>query len=79
MGQSYNWDGVLWTPGTCGPNAVSCLGRACGTPKGQYIARMCANRRTSDAGPFCMYDSMKTCVDVPFEYPATGVVEGVLR
>ncbi len=79
MGESYSWDGFLWTTGTCGPNGYACVSRSCSTPPGKYIARMCANRRTSDAGTFCMYDPVQTCVDVPFDYPATGVVEGTLR
>jgi hypothetical protein len=79
MGLTFNWSGVLWTPGQCGPNNYACVNRTCGTPAGKYIARMCANRRTSDAGPFCNYDPVQTCVDVPFEYPTTTVVEGVLR
>jgi len=40
---------------------------------------MCANRKTSDGGTFCTYDPTSTCVDVPFDYPPTGVVEGTLR
>jgi len=77
-GETYTWSGVLWEPSKCGAFGYSCLNQVCGTPPGKYVARMCANRRTSDAG-FCTYDPTPTCVDVPFDYPAAGVVEGTLR
>jgi hypothetical protein len=48
-------------------------------PPGKYIARMCANRATGDGGNFCMSDPMATCVDVPFDYPASATVVGVLH
>jgi hypothetical protein len=57
----------------------SCVNQVCSVPHGKYIARMCANRATNDGGTFCMSELMQTCVDVPFDYPATGVVTGVLR
>ncbi len=78
-GETYTWDGTLWEQGHCGPQMIACISQSCGTPKGKYIARMCAYKSTSDAGPFCMSASTQTCVDVPFDYPTAAIVEGVLK
>jgi hypothetical protein len=80
QGESYKWDGTLWEQGKCGAQQnIACVNQVCSTPPGKYIARMCANRATSDAGSFCMSDPTPTCVDVPFDYPAPGPVTGVLK
>jgi len=48
---------------------ISCNDHRCTTPRGKYIARMCALRRGS---------TMPTCVDLPFEYPTSATIEGVI-
>jgi hypothetical protein len=78
-GETFTWDGTLWEPGKCGAQNASCVNQLCATPHGKYIARMCASRSTSDAGGFCMSVPEVTCVDVPFDYPTTSIVEGVLK
>ena len=78
-GETYTWDGTLWEQSKCGPQMYSCVNQVCSVPPGKYIARMCANRATGDAGSFCMSVPMPTCADVPFDYPATATVMGVLH
>ncbi len=82
-GETYTWSGALWASGQCGAAGYSCVSLVCGTPPGKYVARMCASRGSlegPDSGPkHCSPEPTLTCVDVPFDYPATGVVEGVLR
>ena len=80
-GENYVWDGTLWESSHCGTQMLSCVNQVCSVPPGKYIARMCANRATNDAGAgnFCMSDPTPTCVDVPFDYPTMMTVVGILR
>jgi hypothetical protein len=77
-GQTLTWDGTYQVQSTCGAG-LTCQNKQCAAP-GKYIATMCANRSTSDAGinGFCMADQTPTCVEVPFEYPSATTVEGVV-
>lgn len=77
-GQSITWDGTYYEPSTCGAG-LSCQDKQC-APPGRYIATMCANRSTSDAGMagFCQAAPTPTCVDVEFDYPTAATVEGVV-
>jgi len=77
-GETLTWDGTAWQSSKCGPQNLTCTSPTCGTPPGRYIARMCAYKAASDAGPYCMAVSAITCVDVPFEYPTSSAVEGTL-
>jgi hypothetical protein len=76
-GETLEWDGTTWDPGTCGAPAMMCRTHQCVAP-GHYIAKMCASRATPDAGALgqCSPNPTLTCVDVPFDYPTTNVVEG---
>ena len=78
-GQSRTWDGTYFEPSKCGAG-LSCQEKQC-APPGHYIATMCANKSTSDAGVagFCAgVDFTPTCVDVEFDYPSMKPVEGVV-
>jgi hypothetical protein len=76
QGETTTWNGTYWQEATCGAN-TSCRGTQCAAP-GHYVAKMCASRSVPDGGPFgtCNPSAMQTCVDVPFDYPASGVVAG---
>jgi hypothetical protein len=78
-GQTLTWDGTYFVASKCGMD-FTCEYKQC-APPGQYVARMCANKSTSDAGVnnFCMADPTPTCVDVTFDYPSPTPVVGVLR
>jgi hypothetical protein len=78
-GESTEWDGTVWQPGTCGAQ-MSCLGPKCAAP-GRYVAKMCASHSVPDGGPLmqCSPTPVLTCVDVPFDYPTTAVVEGKIN
>jgi hypothetical protein len=82
-GLDATWSGEDWSSGgTCGEARNTCLSRACAKP-GRYVAHMCAYMidGADDAGALdCHRDASKvpTCVDVPFDYPASGVVTGAL-
>jgi hypothetical protein len=76
-GENFTWRGTLWETSTCG-SGVSCKAPRCAAP-GKYVARMCAYRSTSDAGPTCVpASSIPDCVDVDFDFPNRGVVGGFL-
>jgi hypothetical protein len=77
QGESYEWDGTVWEVNRCGPQNYSCVNQLC-LPPGHYVARMCASKATSDAGSYCMGASTPTCVEVPFDFPTSQVIEGVL-
>jgi hypothetical protein len=76
QGETTTWSGTYWKDGTCGAS-MSCKGTTCAVP-GRYIAKMCASRSVPDGGTFgqCNPSAMQTCVDVPFDYPTSSVVEG---
>src|SRR5262249_5856815 len=66
-GQTLTWDGTYYELSKCGAG-VSCQEKQC-APPGHYVATMCANKNTSDAGVagFCGgIDFTPTCVDVEF-------------
>jgi hypothetical protein len=76
-GERLTWDGGFWQESSCGAGSA-CFQKACAAP-GRYKAHMCAARRTSDAGPFCMPSVTPTCVDLDFDYPSATTVEGMLN
>ena len=61
---------------------MACYAAHC-APPGHYVARMCAYALPPDSdGGYQVCElhaaSTPTCVDVPFDLPATGQVIGVL-
>jgi hypothetical protein len=80
---SYFWDGMDTEPSACGggggetgidTGAIACTRSYC-APPGEYVAHMCAYTdctRTSGSMPY-------RCVDVPFVFPPTAPVVGVLQ
>jgi hypothetical protein len=76
-GESLTWDGTYWQASTCGAN-VACRQKTCAAP-GRYRVKMCAARRSSDAGPFCMPSATPTCTELEFDYPSSAIVEGTLN
>jgi hypothetical protein len=83
QGLDLSWSGESWLEGTCGTAASSCHSRSC-PPAGRYTARMCAHALPAGetAGPEGCGDraaAEATCVEVPFDYPATEPVVGVLK
>ena len=88
-GLGVTWPGTRWLPGTCGEN-VACFSPSC-AEHGSYGARMCGYAMTGTGGvggaaalpvPVSPCEQLAsktpTCVDVPFQYPPSGVVSGVL-
>ena len=75
-GEQTTWDGTYWPKKTCGAG-ISCADQACATP-GKYVATMCATSNAIQTGGFCNGGGMSTCVDVPFVYPTSAIVEGTL-
>ncbi len=75
-GESLTWDGTFWQASTCGAG-TSCREKACAAP-GRYKVTMCAARRISHAGTFCMPSAAPTCIDLDFDYPSATTVEGTL-
>jgi len=78
-GYEEDWSGAAWQSNVrCGPEACGAL--ACGAP-GTYIARFCGFPDAFITGPGVCDGQFNAaiCVDVPFEWPSTGVVEGVLN
>jgi hypothetical protein len=69
---TVTWKGTLFPRGTCGANAKACVMDEVCAPPGQYTAHMCAGQY-DDVG-----QQHITCVDVPFELPASGIVIGTL-
>jgi hypothetical protein len=75
---SYFWDGVAKAPGGCGggggdTGAIYCTKSYC-VPPGEYTAHMCAFDSCTPASP----SVPDRCVDVPFVFPPTAPVVGVL-
>jgi hypothetical protein len=79
QGESFEWDGTDWQPGMCGAN-MSCRSHECAAP-GRYVAKMCASRSVPDGGSLmqCSPTPVLKCVEVPFDYPGTPVVEGMIN
>jgi hypothetical protein len=77
-GETLRWDGSYWKDGTCGAS-LNCKSHECVTP-GHYIAKMCASHSLPesevDFPNYCPPTPALTCVEVPFDFPPTGVVEG---
>ena len=63
------WNGLGYVAGACGSFGAACITPLC-MPPGPYIAKMCATDEGADAG--------LQCVEVPFEYPTTQTVTGML-
>jgi hypothetical protein len=66
---TLTWDGTMFPHGHCGADAKACLMEDTCAPPGHYDARMCASRN---------FNEPATCVDVPFDLPASGPVVGTL-
>jgi hypothetical protein len=79
QGETATWDGTDWQDGKCGAN-MACKSKQCAAP-GHYIAKMCASRSVPDGGMFgqCNTNATQTCVDVPFDYPTSSVVAGMIN
>jgi hypothetical protein len=81
-GEDITWNGTLWPQSTCsGANGTSlaCVNQLCVSPGTSLIATMCAYPSTNpDSGSFCTGGPTATCVNVPFTYPTTSIVTGVL-
>lgn len=83
-GEDLTWDGTVWLGGgECNGLATgACFSRRC-APPGHYVARLCAFplAPNSDGGLLeCERHASPTptCIDVPFDYPATTTVTGTL-
>ncbi len=79
------WDGLQWVAGTCG-TSVECKSPIC-APAGDYVARFCGYALDAQGGAggatnefdVCMDATLEpTCVDVPFTYPSSDPIVGVL-
>jgi hypothetical protein len=82
-GIDLSWSGESWLEGTCGAAASSCHSRSC-PPAGRYAAKMCGHALPvgEAVGPEGCGDraaAEPTCVEVPFDYPTTEPVVGVLK
>ncbi len=78
-GETTTWDGTYFQASKCNAT-TTCSQMQCAAP-GQYIATMCAALSPPDSGlaGFCgITGQQPTCVAVPFDYPSTTVVEGVI-
>jgi hypothetical protein len=68
-GVTGTWNGFAYVAGACGSSGTACLTPLC-MPRGPYLAKMCATHEAAAAAP--------ACVDVPFEYPTTQTITGML-
>lgn len=79
-GEQRIWDGQLFAMSTCGMN-TGCY-QARHAPAGRYLAVMCATpgRLTGgDGGPAsCQATGVRTCIEVPFDFPSAAPVIGHL-
>ena len=76
-----SWNGMQNIPGTCG-SGKACYNRAICAPSGHYTAHLCGYVLPSAGSaplPCNGAAATPTCVDVPFDYPTSQVVIGVLR
>ncbi len=84
-GMSTTWAGIQWVDGGACGDGVACRAPVC-APAGDYVARFCGHALESGAGgapsnpDYCENNAAPepTCVDVPFSYPSTDTVTGVL-
>jgi hypothetical protein len=78
-GEQLVWSGVYYDSSTCGAGA-GCFIQRFATP-GRYRAVMCATPGTlsaPDGGqPVCAKEGPR-CVELPFDFPSSTVVEGTL-
>jgi hypothetical protein len=80
-GERLTWDGTFWEDRTCGSSQLACRAKTCALP-GRYVAEMCAAPARPMQGPagFCNAAlDAERCVQVPFDFPGTPVVEGILQ
>jgi hypothetical protein len=80
-GEDISWNGTLWEQSTCagGSGNLACVSQVCVPPGTPLIATMCGfPNMTPDGGSFCAGGPTPKCVDVPFTYPTTNIVTGVL-
>jgi hypothetical protein len=85
-GETTTWDGSYFVMNHCtagqgggGINGTPCNDNLC-APPGKYIATMCATLDEPDAGGAAcsLTQQQQVCVDVPFDYPSSTVVDGVI-
>jgi hypothetical protein len=75
------WSGIRPAAGTCG-GGKACSDRFACAPRGHYIAHVCGYvLPPGDASlqPCSAASPTPTCVDLPFDYPTSKVITGVLR
>jgi hypothetical protein len=81
-GAELKWDGRSYPTSTCGAG-VACY-QPTFVPAGQYIARMCAtpgvltSLNPEASSVVCNATGPQECVEVVFNLPSNGVVEGAL-
>jgi hypothetical protein len=80
-GATWSWDGVFYPLSTCTPagsSSESCYQTLCAVP-GHYVATMCATAAL-DGGecPETGDPTVRTCVDVSFDYPTSEEVVGTI-
>ena len=82
---TQTWDGLFYAVGHGCPDVLLqpppgepglCVTQEC-APPGPYVAMFCACDSSILSGqvPACAHP---TCINVPFDYPSTGVVSGTL-
>ncbi|HEV8247897.1 MAG TPA: hypothetical protein VGP93_19115, partial [Polyangiaceae bacterium] len=81
-GDQATWNGVRYVEDTCGEGTL-CQQPSCAAP-GDYVARFCAYPLVGAGGSPGFDECSRaaqdpTCVEVPFSYPSSGVVEAVLE
>jgi hypothetical protein len=81
-GAELPWDGRVYAASTCGAGRTACY-RPTFLPPGKYVARLCATPGTVSAATdgypsFCTPNQVQQCIEVPFDFPAAGVVAGSL-
>jgi hypothetical protein len=78
-GGDFVWSGVYYDSSTCGGGA-GCFIQRFARP-GRYTAAMCATPGALSApdggGPVCAKEAQR-CVELPFDFPSSTVVEGTL-
>ncbi|MFI5307285.1 MAG: hypothetical protein ACHQ53_08035 [Polyangiales bacterium] len=83
-GAEITWEATRWTAGgTCASSGLACSTKSGCVPNGRYTAHFCADAPDPAATGVGACDSVPipstpTCVDVPFDYPPTAPVQGVL-
>ncbi len=68
------WAGTMAWFSTCGPSGTACVTPVC-SAAGTYIAHMCADSECPGQPNTVVAEH---CVDVPFDYPTTETVVGIL-